>query len=386
MGTYSIGEMAKRLGKSVKVLQYWDKNGIFSALRSPSGRRYYTHDQLLQALNKNEYSTDNNINVIKDKVVLITGGTGSLGYALTKHICKEAKKVIVFSRCELKQARMQSVFSKYSNIRFFIGDVRNKERLKTALRGVDIVIHAAALKRVETCTYNPSEGIATNVEGTINVAAACIEMGVKKALFVSSDKAAEPITPYGYMKALSESTWINFNNYSGGSTTFMVSRYGNIINSNGSYFHLIQDQKNTGTIKITDVNMSRFYMTLDDAVALNIFALTNSISGEIFIPKVKSATIKTFIDAFAADYPTEVIGIRGVEKIAECLISDHEMAFTYDCGDYYKIIPSYVNTHNIGWDRDRPIEMPIKRFKYTSDSNDVEKLNAEDLVNMVGIV
>ena len=379
---YSISEFADKIGVNEATLRNWHKGGsLMPAHISPGGHRYYSQEQFLEITNQSKYVADGMDSI--SGVVLITGATGSLGHELITEIAPVAKKVIVYSRDELKQAHMKHKFSQFQNIRYFVGDIRDKNRLNTAFRGVDTVIHAAALKRVETCTYNPTEGVNTNINGTINVAEACIENEVKRALFVSSDKAAQPILPYGYMKAMAESCWINFNNYSGGRTAFMATRYGNIINSNGSFYHMITEQKKSGKIKITDPNMSRFYMTLKDAVDLNLFALANSISGEIFIPKIKSASLMTFVEAFGENYPVETIGMRGVEKLAECLIAEHEMSHTFECGDYFKILPPHISEPGMGWDGPRPKEKPIKTFKYTSDSNDVDKLTVEDLKNMI---
>lgn len=280
---------------------------------------------------------------------------------------------------------MKQLFNFNDSIRFLIGDIRDKDRLQFALNGVDIVIHAAALKRVEVNTYNPTEGVLTNICGTINVAEECIKSGVKKALFISSDKATQPIMPYGYMKAMGESCWINFNNYADRNTSFMATRYGNIINSNGSFYNTIEDQKIKGKIQITNPNMTRFYMTLNDAVDLNLYAIANSISGEIFVPKIKSARLMDFVNAFGNGVPTEIIGVRGVEKIAECLIAEHEMPNTYDCGKYYKILPAHLGEYNLGWDKFRPTAQTVIPFKYSSDSDDVEKLSVQNLIEMVGI-
>lgn len=379
MSLYSISEFAERLGVSIPTLRNWHKTKkLIPTLITPGGHRYYSHEQYADIAKINNLSED-----VLSGIVLITGATGSLGHALVKRIAPIAKKVICYSRCELKQANMQGLFSKYNNIRFFIGDVRDKSRLDTAMRGVDVVVHAAALKRIESCAYNPTEGINTNINGTINVAEACINNGIKKALFISSDKAAQPIIPYGYMKALGESCWVNFNNYSGKTTSFVAARYGNVINSRGSFYHIIEEQKKIGTICVTDPNMTRFYMTIEKAVDLNLYAIRNSLSGEIFVPKIKSASIMTFVEAFGGGCGVKIIGLRGVEKLSECLIADYEMPFTYENDNYYKIVFPHIKDPNVGWDLNRTMEKPIKPFKYTSDSSDVERYSAEDLRNMV---
>lgn len=319
---------------------------------------------------------------IKDKTVLITGGTGSLGNALTKRLCDVAKKIIIYSRCELKQAEMQQKFSDKSNIRYMIGDIRDANRLCSALRGVDICIHAACMKRVETCTYNPIEAIKSNVIGSLNVLESCIENKVKRAILVSTDKACSSSTLYGGTKFVSEQLFINGNNYSTRDTKFFVSRYGNVYGSRGSIKHIFEKQSKSGSIKVTHKDMTRFFMSMDDAVDLNIFAINNAIGGEIFIPKLKSTSIVDFVGTFFPGTSIEFIGLRGYEKIHEELISETEALYVVDLGKYYKVVPPNANQVGLGWDSQYPkcdfVDMP----RYTSDKS--ERFSKEELIDLDG--
>jgi len=372
--TYSIGKMAKRLNVSVKTLQNWDNSGALVAYRTPTNRRYYTHKQYLEASGKKNYKRNgSDLDAVAGKVVLITGGTGSLGYALVTRIIDKAKKVIVYSRCELKQANMRQKFANKKNIRFMIGNIKDAERLNVAMSGVDICIHAACMKRVETCTYNVFEAIKSNI------IEACLKNNVSKSLLVSTDKATSPATLYGGTKFVAEQMFINGNNYSKrNSTIFTVTRYGNVYASNGSVAHLFKKQAKSGTIKLTHDKMTRFFMSLSDAVDLNLYALNNTIGGEIFVPKLKGTTIKAFADVFAPGIPIEIIGLRGYEKIHEELISKTESMYVVDMGDNYKIVPPGVSDWNMGWDVNYPKEPKIKPFKYTSDS--VEQFSNTELL------
>jgi FlaA1/EpsC-like NDP-sugar epimerase len=380
MTTYSIGEMAKKLGKTVKTLQNWDKGGKLIAYRTPTNRRYYTHQQYLDVSGKSNYKrTGEDIDAVFNKTVLITGGTGSLGNALTNRIVDVAKKVIIYSRCELKQANMRQKFADKDNIRYMIGNIRDLERLKMVLSGVDVCIHAAALKRVEVNTYSPFEAVNTNVIGSMNVIKACLHNDVSKALLISTDKSCSPSTLYGGTKFVAEQMFINGNNYSGkNSTTFTISRYGNVYASNGSVAHIFKKQAEEGLIKLTHEEMTRFFMSLDEAVDLNLFALNNAIGGEIFIPKLKGTTIKAFADAFAPGIHTKIIGLRGYEKIHEELISETEASYVVDMGEYYKVVPPGVTDKALGWDASYPDEPKMKPFRYTSDK--VEQFAKEELL------
>jgi len=376
---YNISEMAEKLNVSKSTLRNWDKNGRLVAKRKPSGHRYYTHSQYLSITDKEKYIKDgSDLDIVKGKVVLITGGTGSLGNALTEKMIDAAKKIIVYSRCELKQAKMRQKFAKHTNIRYLIGDVQDSNRLSVALSGVDFCIHAACMKRVETCTYNPIEAVKNNISGSINVVEACIKNGVEKAILVSTDKACLPITLYGGTKFVAEQVFINGNNYSTrNSTIFAATRYGNVHGSNGSVRHIFEEQAKKGKVSVTHKDMTRFFMSLDDAVDLNLYALNNSVGGEIFIPKLKALSILNYAKAFAPGVPVEFIGLRGYEKIHEDLISPTEMMYTIDCGKYYKVIPPGISDRSVGWDIEYPDEPKIKPFRYSSDR--VERFTIDEV-------
>jgi len=386
MTTYTIGEMAKKLGKSPKTLREWDKKGILVAQRTPTNRRYYTHEQYLHATNNTLYIPHD---IINDSVVLITG-SGTLATCAVDALKDRCRKIIIYSRDEHKQRKLRQRFAAATNIRYIIGDIKDKGKLVSSMKNVDICLHTAALKMIETGFYSADEVIKVNTLGTMNVAEASIEAGIKRALFISSDKACSPLNglTYGLSKALAESAWLAYNNHSTrDSTILFATRYGNVINSNNSFFDIIEEQKKAGVIKITDPEMSRFYFTIEEAMKLNIYAINNAIGGEIFIPKLAAAKLLTFVEAFAKDYPTEIIGLRGTEKIAEEMIAPHEMPYTYSCNDNniecYKIVPPYIRQHNMGWDKNRPEEKPVAPFKYTSDSADIKQLTADELKEMI---
>lgn len=388
MTTYTIGEMAKKLGKSPKTLREWDKKKILIAYRTPTNRRYYTHEQFLEVANKKSYIQ----NSIIDNSTLFITGSGTLATCAVDTLKDRCKKIIIYSRDEHKQRKLRQKFASYDNIRYIIGNIKDKDKLMSSMKNVDVCLHTSALKMIETGFYSADQVVKINTVGTMNVAEVAIERNVKRALFISSDKASSPLNglTYGLSKALAECVWLSYNNHSTRDGTILfATRYGNVINSNNSFFDIIEEQKKVGTIKITDPKMSRFYFTIEEAMELNIYAINNALGGEIFIPKLPAAMVSTFVEAFAKGYPTEIIGLRGTEKIAEEMISINEMQYTYACknGDteYYKIIPPYIRQKNMGWDKNRPNEKPIVPFRYTSDSNDIEQLTVKDLKDMVGI-
>jgi len=260
-----------------------------------------------------------------DKVILITGGTGSLGKKLVETIFQKysPKKVIVFSRDEYKQSEMQKTHA-YENIRYFIGNVRDKERLNLAMRGVDIVIHAAALKQVPAMEYNPTEAIKTNIYGTQNVIESCIDRGVKKAIFISTDKSVNPINLYGATKMAAEKLWNAANTYN--ATEFSAVRYGNVIGSRGSVIPLFQNLKGD-TAPVTDPEMTRFWITLDQAVELVLFAYHESELG-VFVPRLKSMSMGSLAKLFKSNI--EVTGTRPGEKIHEAMVADGETVVMVD--------------------------------------------------------
>ena len=307
--------------------------------------------------------------MLADKTLLITGGTGSFGKKFTQAILDKynLEKLIILSRGELKQAQMKEKFDDHAKLRFFIGNVRDKERLYRAFDGVDIVIHAAALKRVPECEYNPFEAVKTNVLGAQNIINAAIDQGVEKVVALSTDKAANPINLYGATKLCSDKLFTAGNAYAGGKKTkFSVVRYGNVMGSRGSVIPLFQEQREKGTITITDRRMTRFWITLEEAVKMVLLALENMQGGEIFVPKIPSMKITDLAQAIAPDCEQETIGIRPGEKLHEVLISKSDARQTLEFDDYYIIEPNFEwwNSNNHGKGNELK-----DGFKYSSDNN-----------------
>jgi UDP-N-acetylglucosamine 4,6-dehydratase len=285
----------------------------------------------------------------KDKSILITGGTGSLGKALTKHIFthhKDIRKLIIFSRDEQKQFQMGQEFpkDKYPQIRYFIGDVRDKERLNRAFKDVDYVIHAAAMKHVHIAEYNPDECIKTNVGGAENVVHAALETGVERVVALSTDKACAPINLYGATKLTSDKLFIAANNIKGWNPIkFSVVRYGNVMGSNGSVIPFFLNKRETGVLPITDPNMTRFNISLQGGVDMVMHALENAWGGELFVPKIPSYKITDVAEAVGPECEKKVVGIRPGEKVHEEMITSSDSFNTYDLGDYYVILPTEPN-------------------------------------------
>ena len=277
--------------------------------------------------------------------VLVTGGTGSFGKKFTERILREfpsIKRLVIYSRDELKQFEMGQVFSdtKYPAVRYFIGDIRDGSRLKRALEGVDVVIHAAALKQVPAAEYNPFECIKTNVLGAQNLIEACLDSGVKRVVALSTDKAAAPINLYGATKLCSDKLFVAANNIKGNrDITFSVVRYGNVMGSRGSVIPFFQARRDQPTLPITDVDMTRFNITLDEGVDMVIWALQNAMGGEIFVPKIPSYRITDVASAIAPNASHEIVGIRPGEKLHEEMITSSDSYNTVDLGRYYAILP-----------------------------------------------
>lgn len=334
--------------------------------------------------------------MLNDKTILITGGTGSFGNRFVERILNEynPKKIIIYSRDEFKQDLMKKVFmekypNKYEKLRFFIGDVKDKDRLYRALVGVDYVIHAAAMKQVPACEYNPFEAIKTNINGAQNLVDACIDRGVKKCVALSTDKAVNPINLYGGTKLVSDKLFISANAYSGNDgTIFSVVRYGNVAGSRGSvipfFKSLIEDGKKE--LPITDFNMTRFWITLDEGVDLVFKALEESKGGETYISKIPSFKITDLAKAMLDDVKMKEVGIREGEKLHEVMITKDDSRRTYEYDKHYIIYPNFdwwnIDTHfteggkliNLG-------------FEYDSGTNS-EWLSIDDLrkaMNELGI-
>lgn len=313
--------------------------------------------------------------MIQNKTILITGGTGSLGKALTKYILSnhpEVKKIIIFSRDEQKQFQMAQEFPsiEFPQIRFFIGDVRDKERLIRAFKEVDFVIHAAAMKHVPIAEYNPEECVKTNIDGARNVIDACLQTNVVRVVALSTDKACAPINLYGATKLASDKLFVAANNIKGWNPIrFSVVRYGNVMGSNGSVIPFFINKKKEGIIPITDPNMTRFNISLEGGVEMVMHALFHAWGGEIFVPKIPSYRITDVAEAIAPGCEQKVVGIRPGEKIHEEMITPSDSFYTYDLGKYYTILPAVPN-----WNLDKFIQefdaVKVKEgFAYNSGDN-----------------
>ena len=326
--------------------------------------------------------------MLNNKSILITGGTGSLGKALTKKILNDypkIKRLVIFSRDEQKQFLMSQEYpeNKYPNVRFFIGDIRDLNRLKRALINIDFVIHAAAMKHVPIAEYNPMECIKTNVIGAENLITACLDSHVKKVVALSTDKAAAPINLYGATKLTSDKLFISANNIRGDNPiTFSVVRYGNVMGSKGSVIPFFMKMRKKGFLPITDMSMTRFNITLGQGVDLVLNTLEKSWGGEIIIPKIPSYKITDLAEALAPECKLKVIGIRPGEKLHEQMITLSDSPYTYDLGKYYSIIPFSRN-----WSLDKYIEnfkaKKVKNgFEYSSNNNE-EWETIENLRNLL---
>ncbi len=283
---------------------------------------------------------------LNDKSILITGGTGSLGQALTKNILAQwpdVKRLVIYSRDEQKQFQMNQEYPthQYKSIRYFIGDIRDFERLKRAMKDIDYVIHAAAMKHVPIAEYNPMECIKTNVLGAENVINACLETEVSKVVALSTDKAAAPINLYGATKLTSDKLFVAANNIRGTrDIDFSVVRYGNVMGSNGSVIPFFLNLRDSGELPITDSEMTRFNITLEAGVDMVLHALSSSWGGEIFVPKIPSYKITDVATAVSPTCKQKIVGIRPGEKLHEEMITESDSYYTYDLGKYYSILPS----------------------------------------------
>jgi UDP-N-acetylglucosamine 4,6-dehydratase/5-epimerase len=314
--------------------------------------------------------------MLNGKSILITGGTGSFGKMFTKLIFEkfpQVKRLVIFSRDEQKHYQMSLEYpeNKYPAIRFFIGDVRDETRLITALEGIDIVIHAAAMKHVHIAEYNPMECVKTNILGAENVISACLKAGVKKVVALSTDKAAAPINLYGATKLASDKLFIAANNIKGKKDiTFSVVRYGNVMGSNGSVMPFFLKKKNEGVLPITDNRMTRFNISLQDGCEMVFYAIQNAWGGEIFVPKIPSYKITDVATAIAPECRQEVVGIRPGEKLHEEMITMSDSFNTVDIGKYFAILPQQPTFSHTDYLKHFNATPVPQGFSYNSGDND----------------
>ncbi|PWI33097.1 UDP-N-acetylglucosamine 4,6-dehydratase (inverting) [Vibrio albus] len=314
--------------------------------------------------------------MLNNKTVLITGGTGSFGKQFIKTILERypnVKKIIIFSRDELKQFELKQKYphKDYPQLRFFIGDVRDRNRMIQACEGVDVIIHAAAIKQVDTAEYNPTECIRTNVDGAENVINAALSCCVKNVVALSTDKACAPINLYGATKLASDKLFAAANNIKGSKDIrFSVVRYGNVMGSRGSVIPFFMKKKEEGLLPITHEEMTRFNISLQDGVNMVMYALEHHLGGEIFVPKIPSYRILDIAEAIAPECETKVVGIRPGEKLHEEMITDTDSLNTIDLGKYYAILPSvsFTYTEEEYLEHHKAEKVPFG-FKYNSGTN-----------------
>ena len=309
--------------------------------------------------------------MLTNSSILITGGTGSFGHAFVKMTLEKynPKKIVILSRDEMKQWEMQKLYNGDERVRFFIGDVRDKDRLYRALDGIDYVVHAAATKIVPTAEYNPFECIKTNINGAMNLIDACIDHNIKNVVALSTDKASRPVSLYGATKLASDKMFVASNAYSGEhKTRFSVVRYGNVMGSRGSVIPFFIQEKNNGILPITDNRMTRFMITLEEGVKLVWTAFDDMHGGEIYVKKIPSMKVIDLATAIDKDAIQEIIGIRPGEKLHEEMIGEDDALYTYEYDDYYKILPAINN-----WSSSEKLikngKRVVKDFSYTSDNN-----------------
>ena len=322
--------------------------------------------------------------MLDEKVVLITGGTGSFGNAFVPMTLQKynLKKIIIFSRDEMKQWEMAKLFHSDHRVRFFIGDVRDRERLYRAFDGVDYVVHAAASKIVSTAEYDPFECIKTNINGAMNVIDACIDSKVKNCVALSTDKASSPINLYGATKLASDKLFVASNSYSGEhKTKFSVVRYGNVMGSRGSVLPFFNNIKNSGTIPITDPEMTRFMISLEESVKFVWLAFKDMVGGEIYVKKIPSMKIVDLARAIAPDVKQKIIGIRPGEKLHEQMIGQEDAHSTFEYSNYYKILPVINNWVN-DTARIKDGVKVDKNFSYSSNINS-NWMSAQDLQDWI---
>lgn len=323
--------------------------------------------------------------VLNGKTILITGGTGSFGKKFTEIALKEFQvgKLIIFSRDELKQWEMAKDYLNESRIRFFIGDIRDKERLHRALHGVDYVIHAAALKQVPAAEYNPFEAVKTNIIGAQNIINVAIDQKVNRVIALSTDKAANPINLYGATKLCADKLFIAGNSHSGDANTrFSIVRYGNVVGSRGSVIPLFKEMSKKGEISITDKRMTRFWITLEQGVRFVLKCLEIMHGGELFVPKIPSMDIMDLAEAIAPNCKRQFVGIRPGEKLHEVMIPKDEARNALEFDDFFLIQPHFHFWNYENWKTGKQVP---DGFEYSSDKNDMW-LSIEDLRKMIGEV
>ena len=319
-----------------------------------------------------------------EQVILVTGGTGSFGKKFVEVMLQEyhPKRLVIFSRDELKQHDMRASGFNHYSLRYFIGDVRDAARLERAFAGVTVVIHAAALKQVPACEYNPFEAIQTNIMGGRNVIDAAINQGVRRVLALSTDKAVNPINLYGATKLCAEKMFVQANAYSGRrETKFSCARYGNVVGSRGSVIPVFQEQRKQGKITVTDPRMTRFWITLEQGVHFVVRTIEKMHGGEIFVPKIPSMRIVDMATTVAPDCEVEYIGIRPGEKLHEVLVSEDEARQTLDAEDMYVIQPNHPWWQTANWVGAKPLP---EGFRYASDTNP-HWLSGRDLEELIGM-
>jgi UDP-N-acetylglucosamine 4,6-dehydratase len=326
--------------------------------------------------------------MLTDKSILITGGTGSFGKAFVRTVLQrypDIRRLVIYSRDELKQFEMQQVFSpqRHRALRYFIGDVRDESRLERALEGIDIVVHAAALKQVPAAEYNPFECIKTNVLGAQNVIEACLNQGVKRVVALSTDKAAAPINLYGATKLCSDKLFIAANNVIGNrDLRFSVVRYGNVMGSRGSVVPFFLERRASGVLPITDERMTRFNISLSEGVEMVLWAIENASGGEVFVPKIPSYRITDVATAIGPECRQEIIGIRPGEKIHEEMITASDSLNTVDLGRYFAILPAGADFAQEQYCRDRGAKPVAPGFAYDSGTNP-DFLSVEQLRQLI---
>ncbi|MDC0891128.1 UDP-N-acetylglucosamine 4,6-dehydratase (inverting) [Gammaproteobacteria bacterium] len=309
--------------------------------------------------------------MIENKTILITGGTGSFGQTFTSILLENfnPKKIIIFSRDEMKQWEMAKKYPNEPRIRFFIGDVRDKDRLMRALDGVDLVVHAAATKIVPTAEYNPFECIKTNIMGAMNLIDACIDKKISKVVALSTDKASSPINLYGATKLASDKLFVAANAYSGEhGSKFCVVRYGNVMGSRGSVIPFFNSIKDSGFVPITDKRMTRFMISLEEGVDLVLHSFNDMHGGEIYVKKIPSMKVTDLANVVAPDAEHKIVGIRPGEKLHEQMIGPEDAYFTYEYDSYFKVLPS-INNWDTDVERIQNGRKVPENFIYSSDSN-----------------